>query len=122
MVLKGRGCVVLKAALQEGDLLFGARLDGVLVGLALVTVVDEQARLHSIMVDPDARGRGLGSELVRAALDACAAAGVRRAIAEIPASSVAALALLGNLGFARVGVLRVESSAGTRSEGKIVRR
>jgi phosphinothricin acetyltransferase len=58
-----------------------------------------------LYVAPDARGRGVGTQLYSALLDACAARGFRSAIAGIALPNPASIALHERLGFASVGVV-----------------
>ncbi len=58
-----------------------------------------------LYVAPDARGRGIGTQLYSALLDACAARGFRSAIAGITLPNPASVALHDRLGFASVGVV-----------------
>jgi amino-acid N-acetyltransferase len=55
-----------------------ARRSGRVVGSATLEVYGESALLRSVVVDPGMRGRGLGVELTRAALDLAAERGVAR--------------------------------------------
>ena len=49
-----------------------AELDGTIVGaIAIVGQSDQTAQLRWFLVDPDARGRGLGKRLLRDAVDFC---------------------------------------------------
>lgn len=58
-----------------------------------------------LYVAPDARGRGIGTQLYTALLDACAARGFRSAIAGITLPNPASIALHERLGFVSVGVV-----------------
>jgi L-amino acid N-acyltransferase YncA len=58
-----------------------------------------------LYVAPDARGRGIGTQLYSALLDACAARGFRSAIAGITLPNPASVALHERLGFVPVGVV-----------------
>jgi GNAT superfamily N-acetyltransferase len=58
-----------------------AELDGVRVGCVFcVAEDDETARLRILLVDPAARGRRLGTQLVRVCLDFAREAGYRRMV------------------------------------------
>jgi L-amino acid N-acyltransferase YncA len=57
-----------------------------------------------LYVAPDARGRGIGTALYAALLDACALRGFRSAIAGITLPNPASIALHERFGFAPVGV------------------
>lgn len=60
----------------------------------------------SIYVEPSRRGRGIGAALGRALLEELASRGYRSAIGVVALPNPSSEALLGNLGFDRVGVLR----------------
>src|SRR5262249_41567894 len=60
---------------------------------------------HSIYVDHEHVGLGIGRLLLQELIDACAAAGFRQMIGYIDADNAASLALHEKLGFARVGLL-----------------
>jgi GNAT superfamily N-acetyltransferase len=58
-----------------------AELDGDRVGCVLCVAEDDQtARLRILLVDPKARGHGLGAQLVARCLDFARAAGYRRMV------------------------------------------
>ena len=58
---------------------------------------------HSVYVSPDARGRGVGAELLQAFLDAADAAGIWTVQSSIFPENTASLALHDRAGFRRVG-------------------
>ncbi|GAB4064366.1 N-acetyltransferase [Ancylobacter sonchi] len=60
---------------------------------------------HSIYVHHQHVGEGIGSQLLRALIDACAAAGFRQMIGYIDADNTASLKLHARFDFARVGLL-----------------
>jgi L-amino acid N-acyltransferase YncA len=60
---------------------------------------------HSIYIHHEHLRRGLGSRLMEALIDACAAAGFRQMIGYIDAANAASLAIHDNFGFRRVGYL-----------------
>ncbi len=74
---------------------------GTLLGYILFWVVFEELHLMNLAVRPDARRRGLGSDLARHALSVGTDRGVRTALLEVRASNLAAMALYEGLGFAR---------------------
>lgn len=112
----------LAAGLETGDLGFVARVEGVIVGYAFVTVSGTDARLYGNTVAAAHRGRGLGRELARARLTACSALGVRRVVTEVATWNVASLEVVRAVGFAASGTMWVETSLPIRSERKVVRR
>ena len=75
-----------------------AEQDGALVGYVVAWVIDDEAEILTIAVDPAARRRGVGRALVEAAL-----AGTRRAHLEVRADNGAARGLYEGLGFEVVG-------------------
>lgn len=60
---------------------------------------------HSIYVHHERTGQGIGSQLMRGLIDACAAAGFRQMIGYIDADNAASLGLHERFGFERVGLL-----------------
>lgn len=75
-----------------------AEKEGLLLGYVVAWVVDDEAEILTIAVDPDARRRGVGRALVEAALSGCA-----RASLEVREGNRAARALYEGFGFAEVG-------------------
>jgi ribosomal-protein-alanine N-acetyltransferase len=82
-----------------------ARIDGALVGFALVRAILDEAELLLIAVDPAHRRRGVGASLMRSVLADCRARGVARVHLEVRAGNPA-VALYADHGFAREGVRR----------------
>ncbi len=70
-----------------------------LVGFALGVVVLDEGELHTIAVDPDHQGRGLGRQLLQAFLRACRDRGARRLFLEVRLHNTPALALYHSQGF-----------------------
>ena len=67
-----------RLARPELDRLWVAELDGRLVGsIAIIGREDGAAQLRWFLVDPEARGRGLGRRLIDESLAFCRAAGYR---------------------------------------------
>lgn len=60
---------------------------------------------HSIYVHHEHTGRGIGQRLMKALIDACAAAGYRQMIGYIDADNAVSLSLHQKFGFSRVGLL-----------------
>jgi L-amino acid N-acyltransferase YncA len=88
------------AALHEGEV----------VGYAYVVLFRKRPAYrytvkHSIYVHPGRLGQGIGQQLLRELIDACAAAGFRQMIGYIDADNTASLRLHESFGFARVGHL-----------------
>ncbi len=65
----------------------------------------EQTVETTIVLDPDAKGKGVGTGLLTALLDALATAGVHRAIAIVALPNEASVRLHHRVGFRTVGVL-----------------
>lgn len=112
----------LDATLAEGDLAWIAHEGDTVLGVALATVVGTRARLHTLTVHPDHRGRGLGTALYRARLRALFDMGVTSVLTECATWNVAALELARAHGFTKSGVVYVESARHHRDERKFVRR
>ncbi|MFO0686868.1 MAG: GNAT family N-acetyltransferase [Sandaracinus sp.] len=106
----------LKASLELGDLAFVAEEDGEIYGLAMATVVGTRARLHSLIVDPDARQRGIGKELYRARLRACADLGVETVVTEVAQQNPAAMDLALRFGMKKIDEMYVQSARQARVE------
>jgi len=84
--------------------------DGAVVGYAYVVMFRKRPAYrftvkHSIYVRHDEHGHGVGSALMQALIDACAAAGFRRMIGYIDADNARSLALHDKFGFSRAGLL-----------------
>lgn len=95
----------------RADLLVVRDEDGSVVGsVALVlsgdfgevTTSDEEAAFRMLVVDPAARGRGVGRLLVTTCLDLARAAGKRRMVLSTGPAMTAAHRLYGRLGFCRL--------------------
>lgn len=112
----------LRASLEAGDVAFVAKQDGKIVGMALATLAGSAARLHTLMVDPDVRSRGLGKELYRARLRALADLGVDHVITEVASNNPAAMQIARAHGMQKVGEMHVQSARATREPIGVVRR
>ncbi|MDM9649398.1 GNAT family N-acetyltransferase [Rhizobium sp. S163] len=87
-----------------------ATINGTVVGYAYVVLFRKRPAYrytvkHSIYVHHDHIGKGVGSQLLRGLIDACAAAGFRQIIGYIDADNTASLALHERFNFVRVGLL-----------------
>jgi ribosomal-protein-alanine N-acetyltransferase len=78
--------------------------EGKVVGYAGLLLVAEDAHVTTIAVDPEARGRRLGTRLMLALVDAAGAAGARHLTLEVRVSNEHARRLYQRFGFAPVGV------------------
>ncbi len=79
---------------------------GKLAGYLCYWIVFEELRLMNLAVAPEARRRGLGTWLVRQAVEEARQTTGQRALLEVRASNKAARALYGNLGFRETGQRR----------------
>lgn len=77
--------------------------DGRVAGYSVIWTAADEAELANIAVDPDCRGRGLGSRLLDAALQAAYARGAAAMYLEVRESNGVARALYASRGFAQVG-------------------
>lgn len=98
------------AALAEGDIGYVARVDGRIVGLGLASLIGTEGRLHTLVVDPAHRNRGLGRELARARLRALAALGATQVITEISTLAAGSLEIARGEGFQKIGDMYVETA------------
>ncbi len=76
---------------------------GTLVGYAVMWSYGDQGELANIAVAADWRGRGIGSRLMDAILDAAARAGVRELFLEVRESNTRASVMYEHRGFELVG-------------------
>ncbi len=72
-------------------------------GFILIRVLPPEAEVITLAVAPEARRRGMGRALLRAALDAAEAAGAEAIFLEVAADNQPALALYAGEGFGEVG-------------------
>jgi ribosomal protein S18 acetylase RimI-like enzyme len=87
---------------RDGDVVVGS-VALVLAGeFGEITDSDDEAALRMLVVDPAARGRGIGELLVRECLDRARAAGKRRMVLSTDPGMVAAHRLYERLGFTRL--------------------
>jgi ribosomal-protein-alanine N-acetyltransferase len=92
--------------LERPRVFFAVAVDGPkrdVVGHVVTWFVLDEAELANLAVLPAARGRGIGSALLGAALAAAEARGATTMYLEVRASNRAALALYGSRGFREVG-------------------
>lgn len=86
-----------------GETFLGAYLYGDLVGAVSWKIDDDTIDIHRLVVDPGHFRRGIGTTLIRAALEA--SPGATRAIVQTGAANKPAAALYLREGFARVATL-----------------
>ena len=80
--------------------------ESTVVGFIMVRTISPEWELENIAVAPDARGRGIGSELLSAALAQARHRHAKSLTLEVRASNAAARALYRSAGFAEVGQRR----------------
>jgi ribosomal protein S18 acetylase RimI-like enzyme len=96
----------LADAVERGELLVDDERRGA-VRLVVVVQRHRLAAIRTLMVDPRARGQGVGAAIVRAVADeAFGARGLHRLEAEVYGFNDAALRLFDRAGFTRDGVRR----------------
>lgn len=88
---------------QSGSWLRLACRDDAMVGFSLCRLIVDEAELLLIAVVPAARGGGIGSRLLAAAIDDAQDRGVSEIFLEMRDGNAAALALYRSQGFAEVG-------------------
>ena len=94
------------ALLEQPRVYFSVALDrdaGTLVGYTVAWFVLDEAELANLAVTPDARGNGIGAQLLEAALAASEQRGAATMYLEVRASNQSAIALYTSHGFAEVG-------------------
>jgi len=92
--------------LEQPRVYFAVALEGVegaVVGYTVAWFVVDEAELANLAVLPDARGNGIGAQLLKGALTASDERGSATMFLEVRASNHAALALYIAHGFAEVG-------------------
>jgi ribosomal protein S18 acetylase RimI-like enzyme len=100
------------AVRERGELIVVKRTsDGALLGMVIMVpptsaarklATDDEAEMHLLAVDADARGHGLGTRLVEAALVSAKAAGCNRMVLWTQPTMHAAQGLYARSGFLRV--------------------
>ena len=75
-----------------------------LIGFAGVMVIGEKAHVTNLLVDPAARGQGVGRRLMMALIESAIAEGARHLTLEVRSKNEAARALYQGLGLVPVGV------------------
>ena len=91
---------------QEGVATFIATLGkGQDIGLVTGAPYDEVAGLFSMWVSPEARGTGVGKQLVEVVVDWAASEGFPRILLDVADHNVAAIALYKSIGFQRTGIV-----------------
>lgn len=88
---------------EPGTVALVAELDGEVVGYMAGRAILDTAEILNLAVHPAVRGRGLGSTLLVATLDAMRARGAREVYLEVRESNTAAQSLYAHAGFLPVG-------------------
>jgi len=117
-----RGQAWWDASIEAGDLAFVARIDGNIVGFAMLTVQGAHGRLHTNTVHPDFRGRGVGKEFARARIHTALALGATQLLTEVATWNVASLEVVRSLGFEKKSAMYVSTARNERIEKKALRR
>jgi ribosomal-protein-alanine N-acetyltransferase len=81
--------------------------DGVAVGRAGVLAVGDVGRIEHLFVSAGARGQGVGRTLMSRAMEICARSLFRHVLLCVRPSNAPAITLYGQLGFRKVGEMRV---------------
>ena len=87
----------------ENRIYLAADEDGV-VGFAGAMLVDDEAHVTNLLVDPGWRRRGIGFELMKSLIEAAVEAGARHMTLEVRSRNEAARGLYARLGLAPVGI------------------
>jgi ribosomal-protein-alanine N-acetyltransferase len=78
--------------------------DRKIIGYVLFWLIDDEAQINNVAVNPDYRGKGIGEELIRFALDKIRHLGGTFVTLEVRQSNTAAIKLYLKLGFTELGV------------------
>ena len=81
-----------------------AEVEGEIVGYGGVMIVDQEAHIMTVAVDPSAARRKIGTRLMLALVDRALDGGARHLTLEVRISNDAALGLYRKMGFASVGL------------------
>ncbi|MGE0790320.1 MAG: GNAT family N-acetyltransferase [Sandaracinaceae bacterium] len=112
----------LDAALANEELAWVADDGGRIVGFAAACLAGADAHLHALTVADDARGRGVGTALMRARVRALFDLGASRIVSECATWNLAAREVASRTGFTKVGEMFVESSDAAREQRGFFRR
>jgi [ribosomal protein S18]-alanine N-acetyltransferase len=92
-----------RLALQRNLLMRVAEEEGIVCGLVAFRTMADEAEILNLAVDSTRRRRGIGSRLMKDALAACKAAGVKKIFLEVRDSNQAAQNFYLRMGFTEVG-------------------
>lgn len=107
-------------SLAAGHDIWVLRSDGETVAYAVVMRAADEAHLLVIGVARRLQGQGLGAELLRCAMRASAAVGVKRMLLEVRASNVRAIHFYEGFGFVHIGQRRGYYPAAAGREDALV--
>ena len=93
----------LRLALQRNLSMRVAEEEGIVCGLVAFRTMADEAEILNLAVDSTRRRRGIGSQLMRDALETCKAAGVKKIFLEVRDSNQAAQRFYLRMGFTEVG-------------------
>lgn len=82
------------------------RVDGRLVGYAVVMMVVDEAHLLNISIERGVQGQGYGARLLQFVMELAAAHGGRQLLLEVRLSNAPAIKLYRQFGFEQIGVRR----------------
>lgn len=88
---------------KSGYRVWGACLDGVLVGYAVVVYVLDEAQLLNLCVHPSARGYGVGRLLLRHLITEAVREGMNQVVLEVRLTNSVACKLYRSEGFEEIG-------------------
>jgi len=83
---------------------FVARIEGVMVGYAILNYLEKEGHLMNLAVVPEYQKRGIGGVLLTRLMKVAMQNGVRRIILEVRSSNLSALRLYRKFGFQEIGV------------------
>lgn len=117
---------LVDAVTGKNWLVFAER-DGKLIGMSGAyqwpeDIQANRAMIIAVFVDEDARGQGIGEQLVRAVLDQLASAGIANAILAVNPEQTAAVRLYERMRFRRTGVEVNRMGDGTDCEEIVMER
>lgn len=92
-----------RLALQRNLSMRVAEEEGIVCGLVAFRTMADEAEILNLAVDSTRRRRGIGSRLMKDALAACKAAGVKKIFLEVRDSNQAAQNFYLRMGFTEVG-------------------
>jgi ribosomal protein S18 acetylase RimI-like enzyme len=92
--------IALEAKLAVDDLIFVAEHEGALIGICIAGYDGLRGWLYTVGVSPEARHKGIGSALIKHAIDSLKALGCTKVNLQIRAGNTEVTAFYASLGFA----------------------